>query len=47
MTDAFLEQDTVLVLKHGLLDTYKIVEGIYLSWRVFAASAVIEVFSSR
>ena len=51
MTDAFLEQDTVLVLKHDLLDIYKVAEGIYLSYRVFAAFegpyAVVEVFSSR
>ena len=47
MIDAFLEQDTV----YGLLDTYKIVEGTYLSYRVFAAFegpyAVIEVFTRR
>ena len=47
MIDAFLEQDTV----YGLLDTCKIVEEIYLSYRVFAAFeglyAVIEVFRGR
>ena len=47
MIDTFLEQDTV----YGLLDTYKIVEGIYLSYRVFAAFegpyAVIQVSRGR
>ena len=51
VTDAFLKQNTVLALKHGLLDIYKVVEGICLFCRVFTVSEgpydVIEVFSSR
>ena len=34
INDAFLEQDTVLVLKHNLLDTKTVLEGIYLFCRV-------------
>ncbi len=38
VTDAFFEQDTVLVLKHGLVDTKKVLEGIYVFCRVFHRS---------